>query len=211
MSKPNLKRYRAGRAHLRDKDQLIEFLRDEIGNIVGEIDDAFKGLTFGDNFAGKIIEIPIEGLRDTRIANPLGKEPSGWIVLRSNVPGIIEGLEFDKDWLTFKSTWGMDLVIGTNASFNPGNEEIQINGGGATYYPNFITGMQVIFRNSGGGTIPGGLAFGTPYWVKAEGGGLPPNFTLSAEKNGPRVNITSAGSGIIRIAAYGTVKILLLR
>jgi len=210
MSKPSLKRFRAGKAHMRDKDQLIDFLRDEIGNMVGEIDDAFKGITFEDNFAGKIIEIPIEGLRDTRVANPLGKEPSGWIVLRSNVPSIIEGLEFDKDWLTFKSMHGMWLTASVNCGFNSATDQIHINGGAWAYLPEFRTGMQVIFRSLGG-TIPGGLAYNTPYWVKAEGGSNPNNFTLSLEKNGPTVNITSAGSGNFTIAAYGTVKILLLR
>lgn len=214
MSKPSLKRYRAGRAHMRDKDQLIDFLRDEIGNIVGEIDDAFKGITFEDNFAGKIIEIPIEGLRETRIANPFGKTPSGWIVLRSNVPDIIEGNQFDQDWLTFVSHFGLfvETTVGFGAlSVNTGADDLEIGVGNNAFYPLFREGMQCILRNDlGTSTAPGGLSFDVPYWVRPGTTSLSA-FSLSLEKNGPIINLTSIGSGEFKIAAYGTVKILLLR
>lgn len=208
MSKPSLKRFRGAKPHLKDKDGLFEFLRDEIGNLVGEIDDGFKGITFEDNFAGKIIEVTLEGGSQLTIANPLGKTPSGFIVLSGAVPWIVQGPTWDKDQISFNSTCFREITPGSSVVFNTGNEEIQIS---EPYLPQFVVGMQIIFRNTASGTIPAGLAFNTPYWIKALGGGFPSNFTLSAEKGGATINLTSGGSGTFRIAAYGTVKILLLK
>ena len=208
MSKPIFKSFRDARATFKDSNQLFDFLSKEMGSLVTELDRAFKELTFGENFGAKVLDVVIEGGRETVINNPFDKTPSGFIVIRGTVPWIIEGSRWDREKISFNSTYFREITVGSSIVFNAGNEEIQIQ---EPYLPSFEIGQQVIFRNSAGGTIPGGLSFGQPYWIKAKGGGFPPNFTLSAEKNGSTVNLTSSGSGTFRIAAYGSVKILLLR
>lgn len=110
MSRPNLRRFKSATTALLDKDGLFKFLQEEIGTMISEIDDAFKALTFKDNFAGKTIEIPIVISTTTTVANPLGLTPSGFLVLRGKVPGIIEGAVFNKDQVSFTSTLASGTV-----------------------------------------------------------------------------------------------------
>lgn len=207
MSKPNLRRFKNAKAFTGDKDQVFSYLREELGNLISELIDGFDAITFEDNFAGKVITLDIEALRTTSVPNPLGKAPKSWMVFGSKLPLVIQGEQFDKDFLTFTSLYGRDGIIGTSISFNTGTNEIQFTG---TFQPIFYPGMEVVFRLNSG-SMPGGIVAGQRYWVKSLGGGQASNFTLSAAPGGPTLDITSAGSGDIRVAARGTVKILLLR
>ena len=207
MSKANLRRFKNARISLNDKEQTWQYVRDELPNIVSEIDDALKGITFSENFAGKVVSVDIEAMQQFETVNPLDKVPSDFMVLGSNVPGIIRGARFDREKLSFTSVHGRDVIVGTTISFNTGTDEVQLS---SPNLPVFLPGMAVVFRSMGG-TLPGGIVAGRRYWVKALGGAAPSNFTLSESPGGVTLDITSAGSGNLRIAAAGTVKILLLR
>ena len=206
MSKPNLRRYKATKTSVNAADGMLAFLRSEFPAMIDSIEEAFGSLRFDENFAGKVVEVALSAFTQTSIPNPLGVVPSGFVVLDNPIPGLVKGSQWDRDFLTFNSSAGRIGVIGTSVTVDTANDTLTFNDAS----PHFFIGQQVQVRSLTG-AIPGGLTSGKKYWVKGVSGTGNVTFTLSELQNGPRVNITSAGSGTLEVSTFATMKILLLR
>lgn len=200
MSKPILRRYKGAKFHSMEKSELIKFLESDFGSIVSNIDDAFRSIKFEDNFLGKVIEVDVTALSETRVDNPLGKIPSGYLQLDGDFP-VIKGNTWTKDALTFTSTSFLYTVNGVTLTVNTGSDQFE-----PATFSGFKNGQAVIFE---GNVPPNPLVSGTTYWVRDVSR---VGFKLSAEKNGAVINLTTGG-GIPEGFSFrptGTAKILLL-
>lgn len=205
MSRPVIRRFKNTKSSLGESEQVYPYLKTELSNLLGELDDAFSALTFADNFAGKIVEVSLEAFTETVIPNPLALAPNLWLAMGGKVPGVIQGQVWDKDRVSFSTVHGRAGTIGSGITFDAASNEVRLSG-----FPIFLPGMEVVFRLVSG-TMPGGIVAGRTYWVKGLTTAGSANFTLSESPGGPTLDITSAGSGDIRVAARGTLKILLMR
>ena len=206
MSRPNVKRYKNQKVSPGDKDQLFDYLGNELNTIVSEFDDSLKrALTFEDNFAGKVVTFDLTAGEEVSIPNQLGKIPSGFIVLDGSVPSIVKGTVWNRTTLSFNSTHYVkadsagNLTIDTVADVLAFSEPV---------FQNFTPGMAVSL-NLVSGVMPTGIVDGQKYYVIESSSYY--GFSLSSEPNGRILNITTTGPALLRIAATGTVKILLLR
>lgn len=198
--KPNLRRFRDAKTHLKAKSDLMGYLTDEMGGLVSEIENAFRDISFADNFNGRIVEVDVTALSETLIENRLGKIPTGYLQLDGDFP-VIKGNTWNKDWLTFTSTSYLYTVNGVTLSVSTGSDEFQ-----PATWSGFKNGQAVIVE---GNTLPSPLVSGTTYWVRDVSR---IGFKLSAEKNGAVINLTTGG-GIPEGFSFrptGTAKILLL-
>lgn len=203
MSRPNVKRFKNQKLGPNDKSQLFDYLENEVGQIVSELGGAFeRGISFQDNFAGKIVNVDITAGTELVFTNPLGKIPSGWLVIGGSVPMIVEGSVWSKDQLSFNSMCFRAAEIGTDLSVSTGSDYMQFT---PDRFPVFTKGMKVKISGS---DVPGGLSSGSSYWINDES--LLALF-LSSERNGKTINLTTSGSGIVTVAATGSVKILLMK
>lgn len=203
MSRPNVKRFKNQKLGPNDKSQLFDYLENEVGQIVSELGGAFeRGISFQDNFAGKIVNVDLTAGTELVFSNPLGKIPSGWLVISGSVPMIVEGSVWNKDQLSFNSMCFRTAEIGTDISVSTGSDYLQFT---PDRFPVFTKGMKIKVT---GGDVPGGLSSGSSYWINDES--LLALF-LSSERNGKTINLTTSGSGIVTVAATGSVKILLMK
>ena len=118
--KPNLRRFRDAKTHLKAKSDLMGYLTDEMGGLVSEIENAFRDISFADNFNGRIVEVDVTALSETLIENRLGKIPTGYLQLDGDF-ALIKGNTWNKDWLTFTSTSYLYTVNGVTLSVSTGS------------------------------------------------------------------------------------------
>lgn len=203
MSKPNVKRFKNQKIGPNGKVELNDYLGNEINQVVSEFDDALtRGLSFADNFAGKIVTLDLTAGTEKVFLNPLGKIPSGWLVLSGSVPMIVEGSVWTKDQLSFNSMCFRLGEFGVDLTTNTGSDFLSFT---TDRFPVFTKGMKVKIT---GNSLPGGLTDGNTYYQNTENTSV---LYLSNEKNGKTINLTSSGADVALIAATGSVRILLLK
>lgn len=202
MSRPNLKRFKNQKATPDSKSDLFNYLQNEIGTIVPELDDALKKLTFSENFDAQFLEVEIEAGTETIRNHSLNRTPGGFFVVRSKIPRICEGNTWNRNEVSFHSP---DLFYG-----DIGTDIIVTTGLGSS---GLTPSVPFLFFNNGtkvkisGSSVPGGLTSGQSYFVRRTIG---VGFKLANEPNGPPITFSSTGSGFLSIACVGTVKILLI-